>query len=220
MAKGVLFDMDGVLVATEELKAIAHSETVTRFGGNFAPDFYSEVMGRSHYDAAAAFARAAGIPFDYDAYMKTFGSIYAGLIESRLELALGARELVVAVNDSGYRLAVVSSSLRWMMDEVLARSGLGPLFPVAVSGDDVEEEKPSPEPYLRALRETQLRPDQAVVIEDTESGVTSALNAGVAVIAVRHRYNGTHDFSGAAEIEGLENTSSLLGLIESVLDAG
>jgi HAD superfamily hydrolase (TIGR01509 family) len=210
--------MDGVLVATEELKARAHFETVRRRGGELAPEYYGEVMGRSHDEAAIAFIEASGADLDPVQYAELFRALYGDLLRGGVELLPGALSLVSQLKDRGYRLAVVSSSLRWMMDEVLSQTGLGALFDAAVSADDVSEEKPSPEPYLKALSELGLEPGQAVVVEDSESGVASAKAAGVAVIAIRHQYNGRHDMSGAlAELDGLSGPSDVTGLLESVL---
>jgi len=214
--RGVLFDMDGVLVATEELKAKAHFETVHRYGGRLAPEYYGEVMGTSHDAAAAAFISASGAKLDPATYAEVFRSVYGGLLRGGVDVLPGVRALVSALRGRGYRLAVVSSSLQWMMDEVLSQTRLGAQFDAAVSADDVSEEKPSPEPYLKALAELGLEPGQAVVVEDSESGVASAIAAGVPVIAVRHQYNGRHDMSGAiAELDGLAETSGIAALIDS-----
>ncbi len=217
-ARGVLFDMDGVLVGTEELKARAHFETVRRHGGNLAPEYYGEVMGQSHEAAAMAFIRASGADLEPTRYAEVFRSVYGDLLGGGVELLPGARSLVSVLQKRGYRLAVVSSSLQWMMDEVLSQTGLGELFDAAVSADDVKEEKPSPEPYLKALSDLGLEPHQAVVVEDSESGVASAIAAGIAVIAVRHQYNGRHDMSGAiSELHGLTDLNAVVDLLDSAL---
>jgi len=105
-----------------------------------------------------------------------------------------------------------------MMDRVLAQTGLGEHFAACVSGDDVEEEKPAPEPYLKALEELSLEASRAVVIEDTESGVASAAAAGVTAIAVKHEFNGRHDFSGAVVVlEDLLDARDVVRLVESLL---
>ena len=214
--RGVLFDMDGVLVATEELKARAHFETVRRHGGDLAPEYYGEVMGQSHEAAAIAFINASGADLDPAAYAEVFRSVYGDLLRGGVDVLPGALSLVSALRDRGYRLAVVSSSLQWMMDEVLSQTGLGALFDASVSADDVSEEKPSPEPYLKALSELGLERSRAVVVEDSETGVASAIAAGVPVIAVRHRYNGRHDMLGAiAELDGLSDTARVAALIDS-----
>jgi len=210
--------MDGVLVATEELKAQAHFETVRRHGGALEPEYYGEVMGQSHEAAAIAFINASGADLEPAVYAEVFRSLYGDLLRDGVELLPGALSLVLALKERGYRLAVVSSSLQWMMDEVLSQTGLGALFDASVSADDVSEEKPSPEPYLKALSELGLEPAQAVVVEDSETGVASAIAAGVAVIAVRHRYNGRHDMTGSlAELDGLSDLYTVVGLLDSAL---
>lgn len=215
--RGVLFDLDGVLVATEALKARAHTETVERLGGRLDPAYYGEVMGRSHYEAAKAFSAAGGVDFDHERYASLFRAAYGRLLEEGVEPMPGAEAAVAALRDSGYRLAVVSSSLGWMVEIVLERIGLGRHFEARVSGDDVAEEKPSPEPYRKALGELGLEPDRAVIVEDTESGVASGVAAGVPVIAIRHEFNGRHDLSGAAAVlDGLADTDAVLHLVKSL----
>lgn len=217
----MLFDLDGVLVSTEKLKAQAHAETVERLGGRLDAAYYSQVMGKSHYLAAKAFSEAGGIRFEHERYAELFRSAYGRLLDEGVDLMPGALALVKRLRADGYRLAVVSSSLRWMMDIVLARTGLAESFDSEISGDDVSAEKPAPDPYLRALGELGLPPDRAVVVEDTESGVASARAAGMRVIAVRHEYNARHDFAGAvAVLDGLGAVESVAAQVDEMLRAG
>ena len=216
MNGGVLFDLDGVLVATETLKARAHAKTIQRLGGQLDPAYYSQVMGKSHYLAAKEFSQAAGISFEHERYSGMFEHEYGLQLDQGVELIPGAEQLVVVLRERGYRLAVVSSSLRWMMDKVLSHTELDQHFDACISGDDVEKEKPAPEPYLKALEQLSLEPAQAVVIEDTESGIASATAAGVRAIAVKHEFNGRHDLSGAiAVLEDLSDTKAIVELIQS-----
>jgi HAD superfamily hydrolase (TIGR01509 family) len=216
--RGVLFDMDGVLAATEDLKARAHSETVKRYGGDLDPDFYGQVMGQSHHAAAVTFIQASGADLDPDTYAEAFRSVYGDLLKAGVDLMPGAERLLAAVKEQGFRVAVVTSSLRWMMDEVLSRTGLAEFFEISVSADDVSAEKPSPEPYLGALAGLSLAPADAVIVEDSESGVASGVNAGVRVIAVRHQYNSRHDMSQAfAELGDLTDTQLVLTQIRRAL---
>ncbi len=219
--RGVLFDLDGVLVASEALKARAHSQTVKKLGGRLDPSHYSQVMGQSHYLAAKEFSRLGGVSFDHQRYAELFKSEYRSLLEEGVELMAGADELVRALRAGGHQLAVVSSSLRWMMDSALAQTGLGAYFEASISGDDVNKEKPAPDPYLKALELLSLEPRQALVIEDTESGIASARAAGLQVIAVKHEFNGRHDLSGAAAIvDSLADTAATLELIDGMLNIG
>jgi HAD superfamily hydrolase (TIGR01509 family) len=218
-ARGALFDLDGVLVSTEELKALAHTETVAGYGGRLDPWQYRAEMGRAYDDVIDAFIRRTGIDADPADYSKAFRSAYLDLLRARLQLTPGAADLLQALNEQGYRLAVVSSSLRWMMDEILGRTRLDLFFHTVVSAEDVREEKPSPEPYELALKRLALEPRNAVVFEDTQSGVTSGSRAGVKVIAVRHEYNVDHDLSRAAMVlDSLADTPRTLRGIRQLLD--
>ncbi len=219
-AHGVLFDLDGVLVSTEALKAVAHTETVAGYGGTLELWQYRAEMGRAYDDVIEAFIRRTGIDADPAEYSMTFRAGYLELLRARLELAPGAAELLDVLREQGYRLAVVSSSLRWMMDEILSRTRLDRFFDTIVSAEDVGEEKPSPEPYLLALERLSLEPHSAVVFEDTQSGVTSGTRAGVKVIAVRHEYNIDHDFSRAATVlDNLADTQATVRAIQLLLNA-
>lgn len=219
LARGVLFDLDGVLVSTEELKAVAHSETVASYGGKLEPWQYRAEMGRAYDDVIDAFIRRTGIAADPADYSQAFRSAYLDLLRTRLRLTAGAAELLEALSEQDFRLAVVSSSLRWMMDEILNRTGLDRFFRTVISAEDVREEKPSPEPYQLALKRLSLESRSAVVFEDTQSGVTSGTRAGAKVIAIRHEYNVDHDLSGAAAVlDGLADTTGTLAAIRLLLD--
>jgi len=216
---GVLFDLDGVLVSTEELKAVAHTETVAGYGGRLEAWQYRAEMGRAYDDVIDAFIRRTRIDADPSDYSRAFRSAYLDLLKTRLRLTPGATELLDVLRARGYRLAVVSSSLRWMMDEILTRTGLDQYFHTVVSAEAVCEEKPSPEPYRLALERLSLEPRSAVVFEDTQSGVTSGTRAGVKVIAIRHEFNLDHDLSRAEMVlDSLSDTVATMQAIRRLLD--
>jgi HAD superfamily hydrolase (TIGR01509 family) len=216
----VLFDLDGVLVNTEGLKAAAHAQTVATYGGTLEPWQYRAEMGRAYDDVIEAFIARTGIDAQPGVYSDEFRSAYLDLIRARLQLMPGAEDLLGTLRERGYRLAVVSSSVRWMMDEIVARTRLDRFFRTIVSAEDVREEKPSPEPYLLALERLSLDPENAVIFEDTQSGVTAGTRAGVKVVALRHEYNVDHDLSRAAKLlDDLADTEATLALIRSLLNA-
>jgi HAD superfamily hydrolase (TIGR01509 family) len=214
----VLFDLDGVLVNTEGLKATAHAQTVAGYGGTLEPRQYRAEMGRAYDDVIEAFIARTGIDAQPGAYSDEFRSAYLDMVRARLQLTPGTEDLLGTLRERGYRLAVVSSSVRWMMDEIMARTRLDHFFHTIVSAEDVREEKPSPEPYLLALERLSLAPKDAVIFEDTQSGVTAGIRAGVKVVALRHEYNVDHDMSGAATaLDDLADTEGVLALIRSLL---
>lgn len=81
-----------------------------------------------------------------------------------------------------------------------------------MTGDDVTNKKPAPDAYRLALCQLGIKSEYAVAIEDSESGIRSAFEAGVQVVALRHEYNAGQDFSKASQVlttlEGLEEILS------------
>jgi HAD superfamily hydrolase (TIGR01509 family) len=200
MEKAVLFDMDGVLLETEALKARAHEQTINSFGGSSPPDFYSTVMGRSHHEVMTAFMVASGISVPADDYTKTYKEYYINFLGRQLAMTIGSKELLVHLKERGYKLALVTSSLRWMVDYIMETLNLQPCFDAIVCADDIAREKPAPDAYQKALLLLQLPANAAIVVEDSEAGVIAGVTAGCKVIAIRHSYNQRHDFSLASRV--------------------
>src|SRR3954462_1527035 len=92
--RGVLFDMDGVLAATEPLKAIAHAKTCSYFGGDGDESPYRTVMGQSFSGVRDAFLNAAKITLPDEEYLKAFKAEYTILLNNRLSEMPGATDLV------------------------------------------------------------------------------------------------------------------------------
>ncbi|HKK27386.1 MAG TPA: HAD family phosphatase [Gemmatimonadota bacterium] len=223
--RGVLFDMDGVLVATEGLKEEAHRRALRAFGvaGDIEPAFYHSMMGKPQDEVERLYLVEAGLAgrVDVPEYHARFRETYADLLSTDLSLAPGARALVERLGGDGWRLALVSSSLRWMVEAVLEQTGLVGAFGAVVAAEDVEREKPHPEPYLLALEALGLEPGSAVVLEDTPTGVVAGRAAGLPVVAVRHAWNGPFDLSAAAAIlPGLDDVPAALRALEEALGAG
>lgn len=218
MDKAVLFDMDGVLIDTEGLKARAHVETLARYGGVLPPDTYALWMGRSQQEVQTAFAAAAGVEIDGETYGELFGDIYRAILEEGVTTTPGALALLETLRKAGCRLALVTSSLRWMLDRVFEMTGFATYFEAVVTADDVAREKPAPDAYLRALALLGAQPERAVVVEDTEAGVAAGRAAGCEVIAVRHAWNGRHDLSAAVTVlPGFADTAASAAVILSAL---
>lgn len=216
--KAILFDMDGVIVLTENVKAEAHVKTIERMGGNAQASLYITVLGHSHEEVRSAFLEAAQINADPDEYTKIFRKIYHDLLDEKLEVRPGAVKLIRELQKLGFVLAVVSSSSMSSVMKILRTIGLDDAFEIFVSSDDVKEKKPNPEPYLLALQRLDVSPQNAVIFEDTPPGVEAAIRANVRAIAVRHAYNADQKFEGAyAIVEDFLNTTRILAIVQSIL---
>ena len=198
--RAVILDLDGVLVETEPLKALAHSETVAQFGGRVAPRFYAKVMGRPHGDVRDAFLAQGRVAVNGDDYAAAFEARYAELLATRTQLTRGAADLVTRARSRGMKIALATSSRRWMTDQVLAITGCAQAFDCVICAEDVDAHKPAPHCYQAALERLGIGAGAALAVEDSDSGVAAAVAAGIPVIALRHSLNQGHEFPGAARI--------------------
>ena len=106
---------------------------------------------------------------------------------SKLELLPGVERVVRELHARGIRLAVTTSAMGDVVDEILRRFGLREFFDVIVDGNDVSVGKPDPAAYLITAQKLGVAPAECVVFEDSHVGVLAAKAAGMMCIAVRHR---------------------------------
>jgi HAD superfamily hydrolase (TIGR01509 family) len=179
----VLFDLDGLLVDTEPLGRLAERAVIEGLGSYVTPRETEELLGCSMQRTVEILLARAEQPVPP-------AEVEALLDQAMLELVRqhgvrprpGARDLLAAVRACGLPHALVTSTGLVMADEILQRAGLK--FRVVVSGDDVENAKPHPEPYLQAAGLLGVRPEDCEALEDSRHGVDSAEAAGCQVIAV------------------------------------
>ncbi len=185
----VLFDMDGLLVNTEPLWLEAEHATLSALGGTWGEADQHAVVGASMAHTSAHMARVSGTDRSIDEIAELLIGNMLGLLEQvRIPIQPGAAELLGEVAGSGVPYALVSASVRRIIDVVLgqlAAAGL-PGFPVQVAGDEVPRSKPDPLPYLHAADLLGVDITQAVVLEDSANGVRAGRSAGATVLAVPH----------------------------------
>jgi len=213
----ILFDMDGVIVLTETLKAEAHVAAVEHVGGHGNRDLYIQMLGQSHESIRSAYLRAAGIQADPERYTQYYRKMYHNLLDTKLVIRPGVKELVKELHKLGFLLAVVSSSSAASITKILESIQLIDVFDVRVTSDDTKERKPDPAPYLLALKKLGISAEQALIFEDSPSGVEAAIRAGVRVVAVRHDFNQDQEFAGTiAILASFQEPDKIISLIQSV----
>ncbi|HET9895914.1 MAG TPA: HAD family phosphatase [Streptosporangiaceae bacterium] len=183
---GVLFDMDGVLVDSEPIWFEVERAVMTRLGGQWTDADQQALVGGSLYrtvDYLIERATVAAGHADVAGWLLT--GMEQRLRQSGVEPVPGAVELVEAVRSAGLPCALVTSS-----EPVIVSAVLGALaryqvtFDAIVSGADVRNPKPDPEPYLSAAALLGLDSRCCVAIEDSPNGVASARGAGCVTVAV------------------------------------
>lgn len=210
--KALVFDVDGTLGRTEPIHREAFNEAFRRLGLDWHWDDkvwceLMEVAGgggrlrhyveRYHPDQLEQVEREGLYREIHRTKTRLFGRL---LEDSGTSLRLGVGRLITDARSAGVRLAACTTS-QLETFEILIINALGfeaiSWFSTVVSGDDVKKKKPDPEGYLEVLRRLRIRPDEAVVIEDSARGVEAARAAGIQVIAVPNELTRGEDFTGA-----------------------
>jgi len=184
--KGVLFDMDGVLVDNMD----AHTEAFRLFCMRYAVDDWQERLTPALYGRGNDEIMRAVLPERIVAErgIAALGAekeaIYREVYASRIAPTAGLVTFLRDLTQNGIRCAVGSSGCRANVDFVLERCGIAPYFSATVCGDEVTRCKPDPEIYLKAAGALGLEPSECLVFEDAPSGIEAARRAGMKAIAL------------------------------------
>jgi HAD superfamily hydrolase (TIGR01509 family) len=184
--EAVVFDLDGVLVDTEEVWDEARRRLVAERGGRWHDRAQRDMMGMSSREWARYMHEELGLREPPEEISEAVVRRLEALYRERLPLIPGAVE-AVRRNGARWPLGVASSSNRPLIDLVLELSGLAPLFQATVSSEEVERGKPAPDVYLEAARRLGREPARCAAIEDSENGIRSAAGAGMRVVAIPNR---------------------------------
>jgi HAD superfamily hydrolase (TIGR01509 family) len=178
----VLFDMDGTLIDSEKVWAVALGELAAHYGGELTDAVRRQLVGASSAYTMATMLEHLRQPWrDPAAGSAWLDRRVAELFVDELQWRPGALELLTAVRRAGIPVALVTNTNRPLVEVVLRT--IGP-FDAVVAGDDVARPKPDPQPYQRAAELLRVDPHDCVAVEDSPAGIASARAAGCAVVAV------------------------------------
>ena len=211
----VVFDLDGLLVNTEELYQHVGSEMLRRRGRSFDGELLDRMMGRPQRVALQIMIDWHGLDETIETLAAETSEIFTGLLDERLEPMPGAVALVERLARGGVPRGVATSSGPDFAHDVLGRVGLLDRFAFILTSADVTHGKPYPEIYQTASRRLDVTPERMLVLEDSEAGCRAAVAAGAVAVAVPGGHSRRHDFTGARFIaESLEDRRilSLLGV--------
>ncbi len=193
MPEAVIFDLDGVLLDSEQLWNQSKQEVVREYGGRWREDAPTAMMGMSSPEWSAYMRDELGVPMEIDEINRAVVDRIERHYREHLPLLPGAVEVVRSLQRR-WPLALASSANREIIDFALDAAGLAGEFSATVSSEEVERGKPAPDVYLEAARRLGIEAQRCVAIEDSSNGVRSAAAAGMAVIAVPNpHYPPAHD---------------------------
>jgi HAD superfamily hydrolase (TIGR01509 family) len=179
----VVFDLDGVLIDSEQVWNAAREALVRERGGTWHERATADMMGMSSKEWSQYMHDRLGVPMTPDEINDEVVQRVASIYEQGLPLLPHAVETVRELA-ARWPLGLASSSNRPLIDLVLERSGLASCFTVVVSSEEVERGKPAADVYLAVARAIDVDPKDSVAIEDSTNGIKSAVAAGMRTIAV------------------------------------
>ena len=183
MIEAVIFDLDGVLLESEEVWDAVREAFVRERGGRYDAEVQRAMMGMSSPEWSRYLHDVAGVPDEPEAINAEIVRRMLVAYGERLPLVPGAVATVRRIGER-FQLGLASSSNPVLIDRVLEVSGLGPLFRATVSSEEVQHGKPAPDVYLEAAGRLGVPPDRCTAVEDSHGGIRSAHAAGMRVVAI------------------------------------
>ena len=209
--KGFFFDQDGVIIDTErDGHRVAFNQTFKKFGFDFqwSVDEYHELLqiggGKErmlHYLHTRGFGKPVAQEVE-DGLIKEMHhaktDLFIQLLEEKaLPLRPGIHRIMKEINELELVLGVCTTSNQRSAQAVTEKILSDIRFDLVLAGDVVTRKKPDPEIYLMAMEKTGLKPDECIVIEDSQNGVEAAKAAGMWVVATTNGYTEKEDLNRA-----------------------
>ena len=183
MIDAVVFDMDGVIVDSEQVWDDVREQLAKERGGRWHDGAQAAMMGMSSPEWSAYMHDEIGLRESPEEINAEVVERMLGRYREQLPLIDGAVDAVRRLA-AEFRLGVASSSNRPLIETVLERAGIADLFDAVVSSEEVARGKPAPDVYLEAMRRLGAEPATTAAIEDSSNGIRAAYAAGMRVIAL------------------------------------
>lgn len=183
MIKGILFDMDGLMIDSEVVTFHILQDILTKKGYTFTRDMYLNTLGKTKKTCESIFKDWYGEDYDYWAVSNALGPLLNKALAEDLPIKPGLYELLEYCKAHGYKTCIATSSLRSKVDYILPEKLLS-YFDTTICGDEVENGKPNPEVFLKCCKKLGIQPEEALVLEDSEAGIEASHNGNIKVICI------------------------------------
>lgn len=201
--KCVIFDMDGVIIDSEEIHKKAYYETFISIGVDVSDDLYKTLTGSSTINAFQKLVTHFKLDLNPEELVLDKRKRYVNFFENdpTLHLVKGVEDLIKHCYNKGLTLVLASSSAMVNIDRVFNRFNLNKYFTAKISGADLTASKPHPEIFEKAAILGNTPKENCIVIEDSDNGVQAANDAGIFVFGYKNPM---------ADDQTLENANSVL----------
>ena len=208
MTEAVVFDLDGVLLQSEEVWDAVRERYVREAGGRYDEEVQRAMMGMSAPEWSRYLHEEADVRQDPEDINRDVVERMLEAYRSELPLLPGAVEAVRRTAES-FPLGLASSSNREVFEAVLDLAGIVDCFGATVSSEEVARGKPAPDVYLEAARRLGVEPERCTAVEDSHAGIRSAKSAGMRVVAIPNA-------SYPPDDEALELADAVVGSLDEL----
>ena len=185
MKKAVIFDMDGLMIDSERVTYNEYVKKLAQLGHHdFTEELYRNCLGKNKQGICQVCIDHYGQEFPMD---EVWDDVHVWIDESLRQYVpkkKGLVELLEYLKANNYKTIVATSSGRARVDEILKNADLTKYFDDTICGDEVIHGKPHPEIFLTACQKIDVKPEEALVLEDSEAGILAAYDGHIDVICV------------------------------------
>lgn len=182
--KLAIFDFDGLMVNSEQVIFTALKKLFAKYNVNLTWSYFAGHIGTPVDIALPQFFKDHPIPLLYEDFLSKRNLAIKEEMDNSLRLMPGLNSLIALLNKNGLILAIGTSAKKNYLDKILEKYQIAHFFKYIVTIDDVELGKPHPDLFLEVLRQADLTPKDALILEDSPSGIQAAKAAHVMSIAI------------------------------------
>lgn len=191
--KGIIFDMDGVILDSESISDITWDKAAKDFNITMTSDILNSCRGSNKNDILAKLKNIYGPDFDSEKFLEQTGKYFEEIEFSKgIPLMPFAKQALETLKPK-YKIALASSTKGSLVERQLTKAGVIEFFEKRLTGEMVTHSKPDPEIYLLACQAIGLKPEECYAVEDSLNGVRSAAAAGLKTIMVPDKVQPTQE---------------------------
>lgn len=213
MIKAIIWDMDGVIIDSENHYLRLEKEFLSRLGIHVDENILHDYMGTPFSNYFPVLAKKYGSSKNIDEAKEEYIKFIKELYAEHVQLTPGLKEVFEELNKE-YKFALATSTVESLASTALERFNLVNFFKIRVHGDDIKKGKPDPEIFLKALSNLGFTKDEVIVIEDSFNGIKAGKAAEMKVIAYKASHNKDIDFSLADYV--IEDLRGIPNIIKSM----
>ena len=187
MIKGIVFDMDGVLIEAKDWHYDALNKALKLFGFEISRfDHLTTYDGLPTRRKLEMLSIEHGLPPELHSFINEMKQVYTmEVVHTQCKPRFVHEYALSKLKTMGYRLGLASNSIKSTIDLMMQKSNLAQYLDVQISAEDVSNGKPDPEIFLKAMERLSLKSSECLIVEDNENGIMAARASGAHVLMVK-----------------------------------